>query len=220
MRSMRITESQLRRIIRQEVRALREAPASAARPPSDYFKLYNTFAVSQLRAAQAENFENFKRQAPAEFKKFLQQIWRLSDGGKYDLGRDGSGFESQLKAAMQAAGVAAAEGAGGGFSVSYSGPDIEIRSGRGSTVAGFADGDAEGWAEELERLAKWCATKRTVEFQAANDLSATAYDAEGNDVDSETIMWMAGGRDMAREFSKMAKFFRRNVGNTIEVFSD
>ena len=104
--------------------------------------------------------------------------------------------------------------------VSYSGPDIEIRSGRGRTEAGFGDGDAEGWAEELERLAKWCSTKTTVEFQAANDLSATAYDTEGNDVDAETIVWMAGGRDMAREFSKMAKFFRRNVGNTIEVFSD
>lgn len=104
--------------------------------------------------------------------------------------------------------------------VSYSGPDIEIRSGRGSTVAGFGDGDAEGWAAELERLAQWCATKTTVEFQAANDLSATAYDAEGNEVGGETIVWMAGGRDMAREFSKMAKFFRRNAGNNIEVFSD
>lgn len=104
--------------------------------------------------------------------------------------------------------------------VSYSGPDIEIRSGRDGTEAGFGDGTVESWAEELERLAKWCSTKKRVEFQAANDLSATAYDPEGNDVDSEYITWMAGGRDMAREFSKMAKFFRRNVGNKIEVFSD
>lgn len=102
---MRITEGQLRRVIRQEVRALREA---SMRPPTDDRRLYNTFAVSQLNLDHYADMQNFKQEAPAEFKKFLQLVWKLSDGGKHVHGRDHQGFESHLKDAMAAAGVAPA----------------------------------------------------------------------------------------------------------------
>jgi hypothetical protein len=75
------------------------------RTPTDDYKLYNTHAVSALSLDHYRNMQNFKRKAPAEFKKFLQLVWRESDGGTHPYGRDGLGFESQLKAAMDAAGV-------------------------------------------------------------------------------------------------------------------
>lgn len=106
--------------------------------------------------------------------------------------------------------------------VSYSGPDIVIYSARGEqTEAGFGDGTVEGWEAELRRLAKWCVTKRSVEFQAANDLSATAYDEEGNELGNEYITWSTDGREMASQFNRMAAFFKSNMGAaSIQVNAD
>lgn len=101
---MRITESQLRRIIRQEARRLTEMPARM-RTPTDDRKLYNTYAVSALNNDHYRDMQNFKSEAPAEFKKFLQLVWRESNGGMDVYGRDGQGFEEKLAAAMDAAGV-------------------------------------------------------------------------------------------------------------------
>lgn len=99
---MRITESALRRIIRQEVRALHEARPvrDPARPPNDYWQLYSTFAVSALTSRHYDDVENFKHEDPAAFKKFLKRLWKISDAG-----RDSYPHLGELVAAMEAAGV-------------------------------------------------------------------------------------------------------------------
>lgn len=94
---MRITESQLRRIIRQEVRSLREGLSA-----QDRDEVLQSFAYGQLMQYAPGELEQLETEAPEAYEKFLSDLYDMADPARGE-GLDGKGFMPHLRAAMKSA---------------------------------------------------------------------------------------------------------------------
>lgn len=117
---MRITESQLRRIIRQEVGRLVEMPARRTMVHTDPDEMPpgpkvsraqkiaaapDTFAYQQLMQHAPDNLEQLETEAPKAYENFLVSLYDMSDPDSGKGGLDGRGFMPELDRALAAAGL-------------------------------------------------------------------------------------------------------------------
>lgn len=120
---MKITESQLRKIIRQEVGRLVEMPARRAPQGGVYTDpdtmprgpkvsrsqkiadAPDTFAYQQLMQHAPDKLEQLETEAPEAYEDFLVTLYDMSDPDSGKGGLDGSGFMPELDRALATAGL-------------------------------------------------------------------------------------------------------------------
>jgi hypothetical protein len=118
---MKITESQLRKIIRQEVGRLVEMPARRAPQGGVYTDpdtmprgpkvsrsqkiadAPDTFAYQQLMQHAPDKLEQLETEAPEAYEDFLVSLYDMSDPDSGKGGLDGRGFKDLLNRALATA---------------------------------------------------------------------------------------------------------------------
>lgn len=154
---MRITESQLRRIIREEAKRLREGLSAR-----DRGQVLRSFAYGQLKQHAPGELERLETEAPEAYEQFLSDLYDMADPASGE-GLDGKGFLPHLRAAMKSAGLG-----GGGSRSRASKPTVA------SIARKLAAGGGRRAAQQVELELFNTVAKPHDEHIIANDIQGTS----------------------------------------------
>lgn len=207
---MRITESQLRRIIRQEVRGLREGLSARERG-----QVLRSFAYGQLMQHAPGELERLETQAPEAYEQFLSDLYDMADPASGE-GLDGKGFLPHLRAAMKSAGL----GGGGAAPRAASRPRASKPTAASIARKMGAGGNRFQVARQVEKELYDTVAKPHDEHIIANDVQGTSRMRVGDLAspgEKEVLKIIAKLPDPAHQAALLSAMARRTGEDSDEL---